>query len=630
MSTWIGQLPALLVALGLLIVPGLPVAFCVRSSGIVRLGIACVVSLGVVAAASLLAPIVGLGWSLLPVALLAAVVTVIGCALRWKRSERTREYVGAATSKWVWGAIALAVVGWGVIITVGIGGSDHPNQLYDALYHLNAVEFILQQGDASSLHMTMVSPSATTAFYPALWHALVSLIVPVSGSVVAATNVITVAVVALIWPVAIATLTSVVFPERPAAAAWASLASFGFGVFPLGFLNWGVLYPNLLGTVLLPLFIAIVVTALSMRGNWSTRTLWALIALASTGATALAHPSALLGGVALLIPYVLWRVWVIARGATSSARVVLTGLTVLGFVALIAIWLKANVTTNAWLPSSTMAQAFGEVLFLSPVGRTAGLLLGPLAVLGIWYIMTRRLWWVLASYGISIGFYLMAAWFPQLQIRSFFVGVWYDDATRVGALLSIWGLPLVGLGAATLAGAICRLWQQGMRRRVVALVAVLALLAGTHLFALVADLRFMRGVSFQFGDESQGLSPDEAAVFDGAADILRDDSLTIGDPLTGAGLLYAYTGHDVVFPHVSGNYGAEADRLAASLASGDESVCESITRIGVTHALDFGSQVLYESRRADFAGLHELSGSPILTEVLRVGDTALYEVTGCE
>lgn len=629
MTTWIGQIPALLAALGLLVVPGLPVAFAVRASGVIRLGVAIIVSLAVVGGASLVAPVIGLDWSLLPVVFVAIAVTGIAVLIRLlQRGQQDRPV--ARGSKWSWLGVALAAIGWTVILIYGIGGSDHPNQLYDAIYHLNAVEYILQNGDASSLHMTMVTPGATTGFYPALWHALVSLVVPLSGSVVAATNVVTIAVVALIWPVSVATLTSVAFPRRPNSAAWAAVSSFGFGVFPLGFLNWGVLYPNLLGMVLLPLFLAVVIVALKARTSWSFRVLWGLVALAAAGATALSHPSALLAGIALLVPYALWRIWTVGRGARTSTRIVLAISSTLGILVLIAIWFKANVTTNAWLPSSTMAQAFGEVLFLSPVGRTAGLLLGPLAALGVWYVVRQRLWWVIASYGVSVAFYMMAAWFPQLQIRSFFVGVWYDDATRVGALLALWGLPLVGLGAATVADAIRRLWRRGARRRVVALVTVLVLLAGTHLYALVADLRFMRGVSFQFGDESQGLSPDEAAVFDAAEDLLDDESLTIGDPLTGAGLLYAYTGHDVVFPHISGSYGPDADRLAGSLASGDEGVCESIARLGVTHALDFGSQILYERRRADFVGLHELEDSPIFTEVLRVGDAALYEVTGCE
>ncbi|MGO3321049.1 MAG: DUF6541 family protein [Microbacterium gubbeenense] len=629
MATWAGQVPALLAVLGLLIIPGLPVAFCVRARGVIRLGVAISVSVAVIAAASLIAPVVGLGWSLVPVILVTVVVSLIAVALRWADRGGGDRSIGTP-SKWVWGAVILAFCGWATVVAFGVGGADHPNQLYDGIFHLNAVEFILQTADASPLHMTMTTPGASTGFYPTLWHAVVSLVVPVSGSVVAATNIVSVAVVGLIWPVAVASLTSVVFPSRPNAAAGAALASFGFSVFPLGFLNWGVLYPNLLGTVLVPLFIAVVIAALAPALAWSGRLLWILVVLAAVGATGLAHPSALLGGVALVVPFIVMRTWSAARRATPTARIVLLALLGVGLIALVFIWIRANVTTNVWLPSETMAQAVGEIVLLSPVERTAGLLLGPLVAIGIWQVVRMKLWWVLASYVLGAGFYLASAWFPVLPLRSLIVGVWYDDTTRVGALLAIWGLPLAGLGAVVVGSWLRQRWDAGARRLVIALSAALAVAAASHLVMLASDVGYMRGVSFQFTDESQGLSSDEAALFEETAAALDDDSLVVGDPLTGAGLLYAYTGHDVVFPHVTGRYGADASLLAHEFVTGDAAVCDAVERLGVTHALDFGDREIFENHSADFDGLHDLGTSPILTQVAAVGDAALYEVTGCD
>lgn len=629
MATWAGQVPAMLAVLGLLIIPGLPVALCVRARGVIRLGVAIIVSVAVIAAASLIAPVIGLGWSLLPVLLVAVIVSLVAVALRRVGRGSGDRSIGTA-SKWVWGAVILAFCGWTTVVAFGVGGADHPNQLYDGLFHLNAVEFILQNSDASPLHMTMVAPDTSSGFYPTLWHAIVSLVVPASGSVVAATNVVSVAVVGLIWPVAVASLTSAVFPARPNAAAGAALASFGFSVFPLGFLNWGVLYPNLLGTTLAPLLIAVVIAALRPALAWSGRLLWVLVVLAAVGATGLAHPSALLGGVALVTPFLVMRTWGAARSATVGTRIVLFTLLGIGLIALVIIWVRANVTTNFWLPSETMAQAVGEIVLLSPVGRTAGLLLGPLAAIGIWQVIRMKLWWVLASYVLSAGFYLASAWFPILPLRSLLVGVWYDDSTRVGGLLAIFGLPLAGLGAVVVGSWLRERWRKGSRRLVIALSAVLAVAAGSHLVMPVSDVAYMRGVSFQFSDESQGLSSDEAALFEEADVALADDSLVIGDPLTGAGLLYAYTGHDVVFPHVTGRYGADADVLAREFVSGDAAVCDAVERLGVTHALDFGDREIFKNFSADFDGLHDLATSPILTQVAAVGNAALYEITGCE
>lgn len=635
MSAWLEQVPALLVALVVLVVPGLPVGLSLRGTrGVIRLGVSIGVSLGIVAAASVLAPMLGLRWGPLPVAIAAAVVAAIAIALRV--ADRTVLADDAAARSvgtrqpWIWVSLAVAFLGWIVVLVLGIRDPGNPSQLYDGLFHLNAVEFIASTGDASPLHMTMATPNQETSFYPTLWHAVVSLVVPVAGSVVAATNIVTVAVIALIWPVALATLTATAFPQRPQAALWAPLLGFGFSVFPLGFLNWGVLYPNLIGTLLLPILLATVLVACASGLGWARRTLRILVVIAVTAATALGHPSALLGAVALLVPFLLWRAWRVAVRGGRTTRIVIGVVVALGVVALLAVWYEANVTTHEWLPSQTIAQALGEVSFLSPVGRRTGLLLGPLVAIGIWLLVKERLWWVLASYALSILLYLAAAWLPILGLRSLIVGVWYDDTTRVAALLAMWGLPLAALGAAVVIGWLADLRRAGRVRLVVALVLVIAIAAASHVLAMRDDLRYLREVSYRFDDRSQGLSPDEAALFERAEEELPPDSLVIGDPLTGAGLLFAYTGVDVVFPHVTGRYGSDAATLARYLATGDPAVCEAIDNLGVTHAFDFGDTVLFENHYTTFDGLHDLDESPILTEVDRVGDAVLYEITGCD
>jgi hypothetical protein len=628
-TAWIEQAPALLVALALLVVPGLPVALCVRGvSSVVRLGLAIGVSLGIVAAASLVAPVLGLSWGLLPVGLVTAPVWIVAAVLRFfDRAEpgdvRTR-------SRGTWIAIGVAFLGWMVILLAGIGRPDHPSQLYDGLFHLNAVEFIAATGDASPLHMTMATPNLETSFYPTLWHALVSLVLPAAGSVVAATNVTTLAVVALVWPVALATLTAVAFPQHARAALWAPLLGFGISVFPLGFLNWGVLYPNLLGTALIPVLLAAVLLAFAPAAGWTRRTLRILIVLAIVGSTGFAHPSALLGAVALLVPYLLWRAWRLAVSGGRRTRVLLGVAVVIGLIALTVVWLEANVTTHEWLPRLTISQALGEVAFLNPVNRSTGLLLGPLAALGIWRLAKERMWWVLWSYAVSVGLYLVASWLPVLWLRSAVVGLWYDDTTRVAALLAMWGIPFAAIGATVVGDWLAGLWRARRRALALAIMAVVALAAATHLLAIRNDLGYMRDVSFRFDAQSQGLSPDEAQLFERAAEELPEGSLVIGDPLTGAGLLFAYTGDDVVFPHVTGRYGRDASVLARYFVDGGPEVCDAAERLGVTHAMDFGDTVLYQNHYTTYDGLHDLDDSPILTEVDRVGDAVLYEITGCD
>lgn len=628
MSAWAGQIPAGIAAVAILILPGLPTALFIRARGLLRLGIAITVSLAIIAVATLVAPVLGLGWSLLPVIIVSAAVSLIAAVL-WLAGRRRAVAIDTQWSGWIWVSLAVAFLGWAVLLIIGIGGPDHPNQLYDGLFHLNAIEFIVQTGNASPFAMTMATPGSPVAFYPTLWHALVSLVVPVAGSIVPATNVVTVIAVALVWPVAVGALAGVLFPRHPQASVWAPLTTFAFSVFPLGFLNWGVLYPNLLGMLILPVLIAVVLSACRAGLAWPQRTLLVLAALAAAGATALGHPSALLAGLALLVPFALFRACKAWRHSVRSTRVLIAVCTLAGLVLIVGIWVSSNVTTHAWLPSMTMGQAMGEVAFLSPVGRDTGLLLGPLAAVGIWQVVKDRNWWILGSYAVSICFFVVSASLPILGVRSLLVGVWYDDTTRVGALLAMIGLPLAALGAATAAGWLRRLWGSG-RRAVGLLVALgIALLAFTHLLAVRHDVSFMRFVGFDFSEESQGLSPDEVTLFERAAERLTDSDLVIGDPLTGAGLFYAYSGQSVVFPHVTGSYGPDATLLARGLVSGDSEVCSAIDRLGVTYAFDFGDREIYENHFTTYDGLHGLNLSPVLTEVDRVGDAAMYEVTGC-
>lgn len=628
-ADWLGQIPAFLIACALLVVTGLPAALLLRLRGVVLLGGAIVLSLASVAAGSLLAPILGLRWSLIPVLIVAAAITVVAGVLWFVRRSAAAPIRGGE-DRGVWVGIGIATIGWILILIVGISGAENPTQLYDGLFHLNAVEFVMENGDASPFHMTMVLPGATSTFYPTLWHALVALIVPFTSAVVPATNVMTIAVIAVVWPVALATLTSVLFPNHRAAATFAPLVGFGFSVFPLGFLNWGVLYPNLIGTLQVPLVLAFVILACRQGLPWVQHLGLALTAIAAMGATALGHPSALLGAIALLLPFAVWRTWLVAKAGGTVTRVIVAIAAAASAVALVSIWRLANVTTREWLPNSTLAAALGEVAFLSPVGRATGLLAGLLAFVGIWTLVKTRRWWILGTYGIAILLFLVSSWLPILRLRSSIVGIWYDDTTRVAAFVGVVGLPLAALGAAVVWSWIRTQLQQGRTARAIAVLVIGVLLAATHLQAVVNDVKYMRNVSFRFDAKSQGLSSAEADLFSKAAAELGPDSLVIGDPLTGAALLYAYTGRDVVFPHVTGRYGTDAENLARSLRTGSAEVCESIERLGVTHALDFGDRQLFENHFTTYDGLHDLAETEILTEVASVGeDATLYEVTGC-
>lgn len=633
MTAWLSGVPALGVALGLLVLLGLPASIFLPVRGVERLASAIVVSLASISGAALISPLLGVTWSLLPVIGLALIIAVIAAALRiFARNRDEMRASGLGRSGWI--SLTIAFLGWLGILMFGIGSPEHPSQLYDAVFHLNAVEFILSTGDASPLHMTMTVPGREVSFYPTLWHALVSLVVLVAAvPVTVATNVVTLTVVALIWPVALVVLTRQLFPAAKVAAALAPILGFCFAIFPLGFLNWGVLYPNLLGMALVPILLAFALASAEKNMSAPVRVARLLLAVASVGVVALGHPSSLLAAVALLVPWGfsvvihLWRTHPVRR-----TRVVIGVGTALGLGTLAIVWRGANVTTKEWLPWATLAQAVGEIAFLSPVGRSTGLLLGVLAAIGMVSLVRSRLWWPVAAHLVAAFFFAMATWFTILSIRSLFVGVWYDDTTRVGALLAVFGIPLAAYGAQQVWDWAATWNAHGREPRFIpGLVAVLVVLFGaTHLLAIKNDLRMMRNTSFAFTEASQGLSPDEELIFDEAFDVVDDDGVVIGDPLTGAALYFAYTGGEVVYFHIGGTYGADAALLAKNMREGGTEVCAAIGALGVTHAFDFGDRSMYPKADERYAGLHNLEEADFLSEVARSGDAVLYEVTGCQ
>jgi hypothetical protein len=634
---WLSALPALLVALAVLLLPGLGVAWLAGFRGTTLPAVSAGISAGIIALASIVAPFLGIRWSPLPVVLIAAVLTAVAAVLVWlgRRAGHSLERFGTSSNRWwVWGALGATALAWISIVALGMTSPDRPAQHFDAVFHLNAVRFVIETGSASPLDMTMAYPFREHLTYPTLWHAVVSLVVPAAGgSVVVATNIVSIAVIAVLWPLAASFLTAAAW-RRALPTALAAGLTLGFALFPVGFLNWGVLYPNLLGIALIPVGLGLLLMAFRGRGlsvRGAQGVLLVCIGLAVIGGIAVAHPSALLAALVLSWPLALAFVISMWSGP-ARPRVVATVLLAAVSVGLIMIWPRLNVTTGEWKRYESLAQALGEATFLGPVGRPPALVLAALVLVGAWVAIRRRAWGLVGSQLVAAAFFIVAAWFPVEWVRSLFVGVWYDDVVRVGALLVIAAIPLAALGATVVLDAFRR--RQRSRpltwTAIVAAVVVALPLVATQALVIRHELSVMRNLSFVFDENSQGVSPDEAAMFEEVAEIVPEGSVVAGDPLTGAGLLYAYTGQPVLFPHMRGQFGVDAALLGTDLRDGGDEVCEALERTGVDYVLDFGDQRIYPLGHEDFIGMHDLDRSDFVEEVASIGDAALYRVVGCD
>lgn len=201
MSGWHEAIPAFLVATALIVLPGLLVGWSLRIRGFGLLIAAIPASLAIIALASILAPFLHVSWNLAAPLILAGILAALALLLRRRipgLSQATRE---PSPLRWPLIGTGLAAIAITVTLFGAMPRIDAVSQTYDAIFHLNAVRYILDTGSASPFDMDLTAPGRAV-FYPTLWHALVALTAQVSGaSIPMATNAVVFASTAVVWPV---------------------------------------------------------------------------------------------------------------------------------------------------------------------------------------------------------------------------------------------------------------------------------------------------------------------------------------------------------------------------------------------------------------------------------------------
>ncbi|MBM7830025.1 hypothetical protein JOE59_000730 [Agromyces cerinus] len=654
--TWFDALPALTVATLLLFGLGAPFAAAIGARGVGFLGLAAGGSVAIVAASSIAAPVVGLGWNLgVPVG--AAIITaVIGLALRRftvRRGRRSGEW-----GRSLLGGLSGIVVGAVLIgrnVVLGIGAPDHPSQTYDGVFHLNAVRWILNQDDASPLHLVMTTPGSSSGFYPTVWHAFTTLIVQLTGSeIVVAANAMAVVMACILWPVAAVFLVRAIFGAAPLTLAIGGALSAAFAAFPATLLWFGVLYPNILAIALLPIALGAVVLALRAThrtGDASspadagdlTRFGWWAAALLSIGGMSLAHPNALFSLFVLSAPLVVERTIRFVRSARSTrARAAAITGAVAVFAIELVLWTRFGTTDNGWIPNRTFVVAILEALTNGPINITIGVVVTLLVMVGVAGVFLRRTpIWLVIAYGLSVLFFAVANGAPVGPLRTAITGLWYNDAFRLAAVLPVTAVALATIGLVMLIEWTAR----GIRALVpadsspallrtavsgaIALVLIVAVV-GTQ-FGGVQRTRGHLADAYRFEAGSPVLSPDEAAVFAEVAELTPEDAVIAGNPWNGSSLVYAYADRAALFPHLGGRYPEGYWDIAEGLGDGTAAACSAAAEFGVDYVLDFGDRFVFQvdARTELYPGLTDLQDATALTLLASRGDAKLYEVTGC-
>lgn len=635
--SWPAAAPAVAAAVLVLVVPGGAVGWAAGLRGIPAWGAAAPLSVTVVALAAVGADLVGVRWGVAPV----VVATLVAVVVAWG-AGRLLGAPRAADPRWLCGsALSATVLGAGLCaaaVVAGIGSPDRVPQTYDAVFHLNAVQRALETGTVSSLRIgTLSSPERHSAFYPGAWHAVTALVAEAGVSPVVAASAVSVAL-ALVWPFGcLALVRQAIGPRLPALVAGGLLAG-AFGAAPFLLLSYGTVWPNALGTVLLPPVLAEGVSALGLSPRPAAdRRRSAAVALAALPALALAHPNVVVALAVYAVPLtavaLAWGPW---RGGSLRAQGMRWGAWLLACTVLLWVVTRSSVFAATrgtdWRAAESLAQAVGEGLAVAPRGLPVAAVAAALSLVGLAAAALRpQLRWLLGCHAAVVGLFVLAAG-SDSGLAQALTGPWYNDAFRLGALLPVTAVPLAALGVAELSRwATDRLPVPGRRRA--PLVAAAAVLATAGLAGLQGASVGTNGAVVQRWYGHGALAgPAEQRLFSHLRDVVPAGSVIAGNPWNGSALAEAVGGRQVLFPHLSGSWGSERTTLASSLVDvrTDPVACAAAKRLKVEYVLAGPSDFWPADRRQRlYAGL-DVSSAAGFEPVAHGGRLTLYRVPDCD
>ncbi|MEV7693163.1 DUF6541 family protein [Microbacterium sp. NPDC089189] len=643
--TWLDLVGAVGALLALTFVVGGGVAWAVGLRGLWLAAAAPAFFATIAAGAAVVAPWVGLPWSILPVVLVGAVIAGGSILARRLLPRRPHPAPPRARSRWQpWLILAIAlpvvILTWRAVTIMG--SPDAFSQTFDNIFHLNGVRFVLDEANASSLHLGyMTSPSGSLAFYPAAWHGVVALIVQVSGvTIPVATNAMILGVSAIFWPLGSILLARTLGGSSPALLIAAGALSASIPAFPVLLYDYGVLYPLLFGVSLLPFALAVAVHVLGIARDvppvgWGW---WILILAGAVVGMTLAHPGAFVALLALSFPAVcVAGVSVFRRSGVGGRIGVLVGfLAYLGAGVLLVKVLRPPLDARGWPITQSMGDAVISALTGSMWYQVPAFGAAVLIVAGIvWTLIdrSRAAWVLLGMYVIGAWLYVVVVSLPFGNLRDAFTGSWYNNAPRLAAIFVVAMVPIGAYGAARTFA-----WVAGLVRRRSggvarpALRATLGVLGAVALVAVLQVGAMPRAVEwasplYRITDTAPLVSTDEYALLGRLDDDVPADAVVAGDPFAGAAMAYALADRRVLLPHALVEMDDARARLVDALRTGrlDAEACAAAEDEEVRYVLDFGT-----------AGVHgPIEGYPGLAESTQVtlidseGDARLYALTGC-
>lgn len=642
----------------ILVVPGLVFSLAVRVRGLAAVLLAPLFSVAMASVLSLVLPILNVRWSPLSYGIGVLVVAAVAFGIKVLLSRKWPDPLWKPERKTVLVASAVGLLGAGLLIALQMGTAietpESISQTYDNVFHLNAVRWAIDSGNASPLNLGAFTGISA---YPSAWHAMTSLVAMATGaSVPVAVSVTNIAIGAIVWPLGALYLVQQLTGQRLISTIAALIFIPAFTGFPLMMIDWGVLYPNLLSIALLPAGMGLAFSAMGLgKGHRQATPVAWLLVLVAVPAIAVAHPSTIMALLVFVLPAVLLWAWglvvkLLPVNTPERRRRLWTiiGAAFVSVVALAIVWRKFRPPPGAagWGAVESSPQAIGEIFLGGAMGRPAAAIIAICVFAGLIRILvTREQLWLLGTFVVAAVLFFYAAGL-DFSPRWFLTGVWYYDSYRLAALL-----PAAMVGPAAIGATY--LWDEAHRRvaalrsqrpgfenalqaasspwRIPAYAAgILALVFATQYGVMTWAVNNAH-LSYISNTASGLLTPDETALLKRLDTNVEPGAVIAGLPSSGAALAYAYSGREVMQPHILTTHGDNVDIVNAGLKSATEFpwVCDSVEELDVKYVLDFGTRTV-TGTMTGFGGLMDLSTSNALELIDQQGSEAkLYKVTAC-
>lgn len=634
---WLGQAPVLLAALAVVFVPGMLAMAAVGLRGVALLASAPLFSVAMTGVTAIIFGAVGIPWS--PLNWAIAALILVGAAWgtgRLLHTSAVRNHDVAL--RWLLPAALTTGILFGVWRLVAyIAEPAGISQTNDAVFHMNAIRFIVDTADASSLHINAFIGGS--GFYPSAWHGLVSLVVMLTGAEApAAANMVSITIGGFIWPFGIAWLARSVTGSTTVASYAAALSGI-LQTFPLLMFQWGVLFPNALSTSLIPGAISLVIAMSTTKAEKSWR-IWVrdvLLVLIAVAALALSQPAALLPWLAICAVWVSYQIlrlrprnsWILAGGALLGIWLV---------VGIVWIMLSRETSGSHWPPFRGKLESVLDVLLNGQLRIPYAYGISALMLLGLVIAVRRgsQRWFAVSWAGISF-LYVLVASAGRDEIRESILGAWYADPYRVAALAPIVVIPLGAIGVDAIVRFIAARHRIGELRFApwfallaiaIAMVAVVVLRPVS--MPAVTEGTFDRDSRYVAVADSY-LDPDERTLLESLDDLVEPDTRVIANPSTGAAFGYSLSGVDV-YPRTWAPPTASGWlTLAGGLrdAANDPEICDALSDFGSPqYVLDFGPGET-AAGRYEMPGMTDFSGQRGFELVAREGEASLWRITAC-